>query len=58
VLVERRKLEERLRTGFAELKQVRAQIIAARQYMMSQVVNAHSAYLQAEADFKVARGLR
>jgi hypothetical protein len=56
-MLERRKLEERLRTGFAELKQIHAQILAARQYMMPQVVAAHSAFLQAEADFKAARGL-
>ena len=56
VMVERHKLEQSLRTGFAELRQVHAQILAARQYMMPQVVAAHSAYLQAEADFKAARG--
>jgi DNA-binding helix-hairpin-helix protein with protein kinase domain len=56
VLVERRRLEERLRTGFAELKQTHGQILAARQHMMPQVTAAHAAYLQAEADFKAARG--
>ena len=58
VLLERRKLEDRLRTGFAELKQIHAQNLAARQYMMPQVVAANIAHLQAEADFKAARGLR
>jgi hypothetical protein len=57
VLVERRRLEERLRTGFAELKQTHGQSLAARQHMMPQVAAAHAAYLQAEADFKAARGL-
>jgi hypothetical protein len=47
-----------LKTGFAELKQIHAQILAARQHMMPQVVSAQSAYLQAEADFKAARGAR
>ena len=58
VLLERRKLEGLLKTGFAELKQIHAQILAARQHMMPQVVVAQSAYLQAEADFKAARGAR
>jgi DNA-binding helix-hairpin-helix protein with protein kinase domain len=58
VLVERRRLEERLRTGFAELKQTHAQILAARQHMMPQVTAAHAAYLQSEADFNAARGHR
>jgi hypothetical protein len=47
-----------LKTGFAELKQIHAQILVARQHMMPQVVSAQSAYLQAEADFKAARGAR
>jgi DNA-binding helix-hairpin-helix protein with protein kinase domain len=56
VLIERRRLEERFRLGFAELKQVHAQILAARQHMMRQVIAAQTAYLQAEADLKAARG--
>jgi DNA-binding helix-hairpin-helix protein with protein kinase domain len=56
VLIERRRLEERFRLGFAELKQVHAQILAARQHMMPQVIAAQTAYLQAEADLKAARG--
>jgi DNA-binding helix-hairpin-helix protein with protein kinase domain len=56
VLVERRRLEERFRLGFAELKQTHAQILAARQHMMPQIVAAQTAYLQAEADLKAARG--
>jgi len=57
VLVERRRLEERFRLGFAERKQVHAQILAARQHMMPEVVAAQTAYLQAEVDLKTARGL-
>jgi DNA-binding helix-hairpin-helix protein with protein kinase domain len=56
ILVERRRLEEQFRLGFAELKQTHAQTLAARQHMMPQVVAAQTAYLQAEADFKAARG--
>jgi DNA-binding helix-hairpin-helix protein with protein kinase domain len=55
VLVERRRLEGNLRTGFAELKQVHAQMLAARQYMVAQVLTANKAYLQAEADYKAAK---
>lgn len=57
VLNERRRLEGNLRTGFAELKQLQAQIITARQYMLSQVAAASKTYLQAEADYKAARGM-
>ena len=56
VLVERRRLVEWFRLGFAELKQTHAQIFAARQHMMPQVIAAQTAYLQAEADLKGARG--
>jgi hypothetical protein len=52
VLAERRRSEERLRAGFAELKHTHSQIFAARQHMNPQVTAAHAAYLQAEADFK------
>jgi hypothetical protein len=38
-------------------KQTQGQILAARQHMMPQVTAAHATYLQAEADFKAARGL-
>ncbi len=58
VLVERRKLEDRLRAGFTELKQIHAQILAARQYMKPQAEGAHTAFLQSEADLRAARGLR
>jgi DNA-binding helix-hairpin-helix protein with protein kinase domain len=56
VLLERRRLEERFRLAFAELKQTHSQILAVREHMMPQVVAAQTAYLQAEADFKAARG--
>jgi DNA-binding helix-hairpin-helix protein with protein kinase domain len=57
VLVERRKLEDRMRTGYAELKQIHAQILATREHMMPQVAAAQIAYLQAEANYKAACGL-
>ena len=53
VLVERRRLVEWFRLGFAELKQTHAQIFAARQHMMPQVIAAQTAYLQAEV---ISRG--
>jgi hypothetical protein len=55
ILVERRRLEEQLRTGFAEVKQVHAQILSTRQYMKPQVATAYSGYLQAVADHKAAK---
>jgi DNA-binding helix-hairpin-helix protein with protein kinase domain len=56
IMIERRKLEERLRTGLAELKQVHLQILAARQHTRPQVEAAYSANLQADVDYKAACG--
>lgn len=52
----RRKLEEKLATGPAELEQIRSQIITTRRGMADQVNAAFKAMLQAEADLKAARG--
>ncbi len=58
ILVERQRLEERLRTGFGELKQAQAQILATRQHMAPRVAAAYSSYLQAVADQKAAKAAR
>jgi DNA-binding helix-hairpin-helix protein with protein kinase domain len=55
VLAERKRIEDRLRSGIAELRATAAQILAARQQMRPQLEQAHTAYLQAVADFDAAK---
>jgi DNA-binding helix-hairpin-helix protein with protein kinase domain len=58
ILVGRQQLEQALRSGFAELKQVSAQILTTRQYLAPQVAAIYSSYLQAVADHKAAKAIR
>jgi DNA-binding helix-hairpin-helix protein with protein kinase domain len=53
ILSERKRIEERLRTGSLELRAISGQILAARQHMRTQVEAAYGRYLQATADFDV-----
>jgi DNA-binding helix-hairpin-helix protein with protein kinase domain len=55
ILLERRRLELRLRTEFAELRQTHAQVLATRQHMKAQVIAIYTTYLQAAADYKAAQ---
>lgn len=55
VQLERQKLEERLRNGLTELRQVHGQILAVRQNMMARVSTVHAAYLQAAANCRAAK---
>jgi DNA-binding helix-hairpin-helix protein with protein kinase domain len=55
ILSEAKRIEERLRTGFVELRTISGQILAARQHMRTQVEAAYGRYLQASADFDVAK---
>jgi DNA-binding helix-hairpin-helix protein with protein kinase domain len=54
ILSEKRRIEDKLRSGPAELRALGAQILAARQHMRPQVEAAYARYLQATADFDVA----
>jgi DNA-binding helix-hairpin-helix protein with protein kinase domain len=55
ILSERKRIEERLRAGSVELRTISGQILAARQHMRTQVEAAYGRYLQATADFDVAK---
>jgi DNA-binding helix-hairpin-helix protein with protein kinase domain len=55
ILSERKRIEERLRAGSVELRTISGQILAARQHMKAQVEAAYGRYLQATADFDVAK---
>ncbi|GEO16905.1 hypothetical protein [Microvirga aerophila] len=50
VLAERRRIQDLMNQGLAELRQLRAQVDATRQHMKAQAEAAKAAYLQAEAD--------
>ena len=55
ILSERKRIEERLRTGSVELRTISGRILAARQHMRPQVEAAYARYLQATADFEAAK---
>ena len=55
VQLKRQKLEDGLRTGLAELRQVHSRILAVRQHMKPQVSAACAAYAQALADCRAAK---
>jgi DNA-binding helix-hairpin-helix protein with protein kinase domain len=55
ILSERKRIEERLRTGSVELRTITGQILAARQHMRTQVEATYGRFLQATADFDVAK---
>jgi hypothetical protein len=57
VLAERQRLETALGAGVAQLKQLRAQIMTAREQLKAQVEDAYIAAAQAEADLAAARGI-
>jgi DNA-binding helix-hairpin-helix protein with protein kinase domain len=54
VLVERKRIEERLRTCSVELQTISGQILATRQHMRPQVEAAYGRYLQATVDLEAA----
>jgi hypothetical protein len=51
ILSERRRIEDKLRTGCVELRTIHNQIFAARRQMRPQVEAIYGGYLQATADF-------
>jgi DNA-binding helix-hairpin-helix protein with protein kinase domain len=53
ILSEKRRIEDKLRSGPAELRALGGQIAAARQHMRPQVEAVYARYLQATADFDV-----
>jgi DNA-binding helix-hairpin-helix protein with protein kinase domain len=55
ILSERKRIEGGLRTGSVELRTISGQIVAARQHMRTQVEAAYHSFLQATADFDVAK---
>jgi DNA-binding helix-hairpin-helix protein with protein kinase domain len=55
ILSERKRIEERLRTGSVELRTITSQILAARQHMRPQVEAAYERYLEATVDFEAAK---
>jgi DNA-binding helix-hairpin-helix protein with protein kinase domain len=55
ILSERRRIENKLRSDSIELRTIRGQILAARQHMRPQVEAVYARYLQATADFNVAK---
>jgi DNA-binding helix-hairpin-helix protein with protein kinase domain len=55
ILSERKRMEDKLRSGSVELRTISGQILAARQHMRPQVEAAYGRYLQAVADFDVAK---
>jgi DNA-binding helix-hairpin-helix protein with protein kinase domain len=55
ILSEKRRIEDRLRSGSVELRTISGQLLAARQHMRPQVEAAYASYLQATADFEAAK---
>jgi DNA-binding helix-hairpin-helix protein with protein kinase domain len=55
ILADRRRIEDKLRSGPVELRTISGQILAARQHMRPQVEAAYARYLQAITDFDAAK---
>jgi DNA-binding helix-hairpin-helix protein with protein kinase domain len=55
ILSERRRIEDKLRAGCMELQRIDNQIVTARQHMRPQVEAVYAGYLQATADFDLAK---
>jgi DNA-binding helix-hairpin-helix protein with protein kinase domain len=55
ILSERKRIEDKLRSGSVELRTISGQILASRQHMRPQVEATYGRYLQAVADFDVAK---
>jgi DNA-binding helix-hairpin-helix protein with protein kinase domain len=55
ILSERRKIEDKLRTGCVQLRTTHNQIVAARKHIRTEVEAAYAGYLQATADFDAAK---
>lgn len=55
ILSEKRRIEDKLRSGSVELRTIAGQISTARQHMRPQVEAVYARYLQATADFEVAK---
>ena len=56
IVKERKRLEQAVRTGHAELSQLHARILQTRSQLMSPVLAARSEFLQASANYKAAGG--
>jgi DNA-binding helix-hairpin-helix protein with protein kinase domain len=56
IATERRRLEESVRTGFAELSHLHARILNARNQLKGPVENAYREYLQAQTNYRTANG--
>jgi DNA-binding helix-hairpin-helix protein with protein kinase domain len=54
MLSDRRRIEDKLRSGPVELRTISGQVLAARQHMRPQVEAVYARYLQATTDFDVA----
>jgi DNA-binding helix-hairpin-helix protein with protein kinase domain len=55
ILSQKKGIEDKLRSGSVELRTIHNQTLAARQHMSSQVEAVYRRYLQATADFDVAK---
>lgn len=51
ILAQKKALEDGLRSGVYELRQIRAQILSSRRYTASEIEAIHREYVQAEADY-------
>lgn len=52
ITVERRKLEQSVRTGYEELKQLHGRVVNARAQLLGPVETAYAEYLQADENYK------
>ncbi|MDA9474739.1 hypothetical protein XI03_09540 [Bradyrhizobium sp. CCBAU 65884] len=56
ISVERRKLEQAVRSGYEELQQLHGRILHARAQLRGPVEAAYKAYLQADVNYKAVSG--
>jgi len=57
VLVEKKQLEDKLRAGVNELRQIQQQITVFRQHSRAQLEGLQREYAQAAANYNAARGM-